>query len=367
MSSSSIEEVNKFEILKIAFLAEKEKSKNLELNIKNLKKYLSNIEDELETKNKELTKIIIERNNLSNKIDLNIINSNSHENYDNEDPNKKSLLISKDSQENMFMHFSSHDNDEFNYEEFSKLEYQNQNLKKQLLEINENFIILKDELQSIIKSQNNKIITLENELKNLNEEHLKYVQSTHNIMKQNNNYEIKLHNSESINIKLNDDLSKNHITIQNMRKEIQEKDNLMLKFQESMLKFENENNLLKVKLTQLKTAIIDENTKEKTFSGFRKDLFNKTNINLTFTKSEDGYYVLVISDSKNEEIILINDILEFKINYSQIDNFIELQYNSFKSKIKSTIIHMNENVIEIAKIYNYFKEKTREQEEFILN
>lgn len=240
----------------------------------------------------------------------------------------------------------------------NNLTIQNQNLKNLLSESNSNIRKVKEEFQTIILAQMEKLNSLESELKIAREELLNSTQSTVTIINQNKLYEVKSNNYESQIKKLNIDLAACQDTIKKFQKIIDQKESLILQLNDNIKKYENENIALAKKMTALKNAILDENIKETIYTGYKKDMFSKSNYEITFAKTEDNLYVLNLKNekySKENDLVSIEDIESLKQS-SDYEGAIEIKYVKDK-KIKSLILFINENISSVLKTYKDFREK----------
>ena len=249
-------------------------------------------------------------------------------------------------------------NQNTNYELLlSNYKLQNNNLKSLLSESNSNNKKIKENYQDLINAQAEKIKFLEGELSNTKEELFKLTQSNSYIVNEKQSYEIKLNNSENLVKKLEIDVSACKDTIKKFHTIIEEKDEVITYLKESMKKFESENSILNKKLIQLKNVFLEENIREKSFSSIEVTSMTKTKI--TFGKSEDGYFVMVVDRFDGKlEYVFINEIIEFKPNNN--DNSLILRYY-LNGKIAILNLLMQENISEAVKVYGFFKQKANEQ------
>ena len=236
-----------------------------------------------------------------------------------------------------------------------QLKSENQNLKNLLLEANKNTGKVKDEFHTLIKNQVDKIKQLQLEVNESRDELMKYSKSTEAVMNQNKQYEVKLINYENSFKQLQVEISALKDSMKKGQSIIEDKitENCMLK--EKSTKQEKENSILAKKLAELKNAILTENTSQKkVFTGRKKELFTSSAFTMTFTKTEDSYYVIIFKDDTGKIIEYIN--LEDVENINKIENeenSLELVYMKNKKSVTWNLL-MNENVHEVIKSYKEF-------------
>lgn len=249
-------------------------------------------------------------------------------------------------------------NQNTNYELLlSNYKLQNNNLKSLLSESNLNIKNIKENYRDLINAQTEKIKNLEVELSNTKDELFKLTQSNSYIVNQKQSYEIKLNNSENLVKKLETDLTACKDTIKKFHTIIEEKDEVITYLKESLKKFESENSILNKKLTQLKNVFLEENIREKSFNSIEVTSMKKTK--LTFGKSDDGYFVMVVDRYDGKlEYVFINEIIEFKPNNN--DNSLILRYY-VNGKIAILNLLMQDNISDAVKVYGFFKQKANEQ------
>lgn len=241
----------------------------------------------------------------------------------------------------------------------SNLTLEVQNFKILLTEANNNTKKVKEEFQNILLKQMQRNKEIESELKKCQNELIYNSQSSISLVNQNKTYEIKLNTSENYIKKLEADLNACQDTIKKFQSIIGDKDSLVFNLQENVKKAENDSAMLAKKLADLKSAILEENVRDKTFTGEKKDLFSYSFVSLTFTKTQDGFYVAVIKDDVDSEYILIEDIDSISTS-NENDNSVEIKY--IKDKKKKTItLYMNENIHEIVRVFRSYRDRALKQ------
>lgn len=241
----------------------------------------------------------------------------------------------------------------------SNLTLEIQNFKTLLTEANNNTKKVKEEFQNILLKQMQKNKEVEAELKKCQNELISSGQASISLVNQNKTYEIKLNTSENYIKKLEADLIACQDTIKKFQSIIGDKDSIVLNLQENVKKMENDNAVLAKKLADLKSAILEENVRDKTFTGEKKDLFSYSFVSLTFTKSQDGFFVAIIKDDVDTEYILIEDIDSIQ-TLNENENSMEIKYLKEKKK-KTMTLYMNENIHEIIRTFRSYRERALKQ------
>lgn len=417
--------INKVSLLRSALISEKEKTKCLEEDLKLEKKQYSELEFELDKKEKDIIKLTSEKHKLISQIDfhrhvklksgeslafldnasydfdveemsnrilkatsvgsgceiLSPITQDKSEDFT-QDTTKQSLDIEERSPSKGFFSFINNIKDLVSKKEpsqapkkdeqtvndhtvasyellVSNLTLEVQNYKNLLTEANNNTKKVKEEFQNILLKQMQKSKDVETELKKCQIELIGSSQSTVSLVNQNKTYEVKLNSSENYIKKLEADLIACQDTIKKFQSIIGDKDNLVLSLQDSIKKAENDNTVLAKKLADLKSAILEENARDKTFTGEKKDLFSYSFVSLTFTKTQDGFFVAIIKDDVGSEYILVEDIDSIQ-TVNENDNSMEIKYLKDKKK-KSMTLYMNENIHEIVKVFRSYRDRALKQ------
>jgi len=241
-----------------------------------------------------------------------------------------------------------------------QLKSDNQNQKNLLQESNKNIFKVKDEFQVLVSCQVEKIKTLEGELTNAREDLIKYTQSTQGVMNQNKFYEVKVINAENTIKQLQSELSACQETIKKFQNIIEDKELIVCSLQDSLRKHEIENSVLARKLAELKSAIMDQNIRMQIFTGKKRETFSTANFTLTFTKSEDEFFIVIYQEEgKPGEVTKLDDVENIKVA-NENENSIEFSYMKVK-KLVTTVLFMNENVHQVIRIYRDFTERNMKQ------
>lgn len=230
------------------------------------------------------------------------------------------------------------------------------NQKLLLVEANSNTAKIKEQFQILVANQISKLKETETQLHASREDLLKHEQSTSAMVNQNKIYEVKLINSENQVKKQAIEISACQDTIKKFHQIIEEKEGLILSLKENLMKYESENASLKRKLAELKFAIIDDNLRTQIFTGQKREK-TVSNFTLTFTKSDEGAYLVVYEEENNNDVILIEEIETLKVCGHENDNSVEFVFTKNK-KIKTWILFMNENVQLVLRAYRDYKERS---------
>lgn len=415
MSSDQIKELEyKIELLKNAVISEKHKKEELSIEVKELKKTVTELEVELEKRDQEIVKNNKEREALISQLDLRSLNKRKSEKegliqitedkqadskaeegkYKNRISNFFSNLFDKDtiqpSTSSSKINIEQSDSGRFDYiqpkesshnsfssgspyqynnpsqstqilkleENINSLKSQNDSLVKLVSDSNMSMRKIKDDFQRIVNVQADKISGLETDLIKSKEQLIKYTQSTSAIINQNKSYEVKLLNTETTYKSLQEQVKICNEQIDKFQQDILDREEMLQSLKEANFRLQEDNVSLAVKLAELKNAILDDSVKEITFNGYRKLGFGIINLTFTLTKTKDEFFVAVIKEegSKETEVILIDDIENAKLA-EDFENSIELKYMKDK-KIKTQVIHMNENVHRIIKSIRDFRDKS---------
>lgn len=245
------------------------------------------------------------------------------------------------------------------------LQTENTNQKNLLSESNKNILKVKEQFQALITSQIEKIKNLELELNTAREDLVNYTQSTSAVMNQNKTYEVKINNNENTIKQLQGELTACKETIKKFQLIIEDKETIICSLQENLKRHEIENTVLARKLAELKNAIMDENIRMQVFSGKRKEMFTSANFNLTFTKSDDGFFLALYQEEngKNQETINLDDIENVKVN-SASENSLDFIFMKNK-KLQTWLLYMNENIHQVIRVYRDFRERATKQKNML--
>ena len=202
--------------------------------------------------------------------------------------------------------------------------------------------------------------TLEEEIKITREDLTTQIKVNAETLERCKSYEIKASNAEYTIKHLESELSACRETIKNFQLEIQDKTLMVLSLQESMNKHVVENVALAKKLAELKNAILNENISNKfIFTGKKKEKLLSWTFSLSFTKTNDGFFVVVFKDEKgkSQEIIYLDNIEELKPSSDLVeDNCLSLVFYKNK-KLTSWNLLMNENIHEVIRVYRDFRDR----------
>ena len=283
----------KFELIKKALVTEKHKNTNLEIEVKSLKRSLNELENELNSKDKKLVELTIEKNNLISQIDFHrhskIVTGESvpiilNESYNFQNESTEQLQVENKETNNFTKSFSalinmfkdetnpnistrksseSHQQGNFDQVHLTnkiicfeimvkELQKKNEDLIELNQENNNSLNLIKIDFQNIILSQSNKIKTLENDLAQVKEEYDRYLQNVSSIIKQNKSNEILLLTKDNEISKLNKDVSNLKETLNKFQMVINEQENYIKTMK-------SENLSLKSRYSELKKAITEEN------------------------------------------------------------------------------------------------------------
>lgn len=307
----------KIQILANAVKDERSKNSDLENQVKNLK-----------TTSAHYEKILIEKEDM-----IVLLTREKYEfqtKYEKEKQMNENLSVN-----NSFTNFignifnrreSQSDNNGTNDSEFRKLLKENVDLahdyellKKRYEETTQDFSRCKTEYQNIINSQIEKIKRLDNILQERNlsldeaQKKLQIMFETHK------KYDVEKTKYESSLNELKKDNKLREEKIIELLHKLEDKENLIHSYRESLQRHEIESAELAKKLAELKNAIIESNLVITSFSGERVGLFFNDNIELTFGRTEDNEYVMIIKGKNGEEYIDLEDIDHIRLSEKRPD------------------------------------------------
>jgi len=194
------------------------------------------------------------------------------------------------------------------------LSHENDLLRKRIEDTTEDFNKCKSEYQNIINSQNEKLKRMENILqeKNLS---IDEMQKKLQIMFENHKkYDVEKTNYESSLNQISKDNRLREEKIIELLLKLEDKENLISSYKESLQRHEIESAELARKLAELKNAIIESNLVITHFQGEKIGTFFNDSLELIFGRTEENEYVMIMKDKNGEEYIDLQDIDYIKLS-----------------------------------------------------
>ncbi len=301
----------KIQILAGAVKDERAKTNELENKIKNLKINIDHCEKLLIEKEDSIVSLSKEKYELQTRCDKEKL---YHESM-NQNLSFTNIIG------NIFNRRESNiDNNFMNDQEYKKLlnenidlSHENDLLKNRLQDITEDFNRCKSEYQNIINSQIEKIKRMENLIqeKNLS---LDETQKKLQIMYENyKKYDVEKTKYESSLNELTKDKKLREEKIIELLLKLDDKESLISSYKENLQRHEIESAGLAIKLAELKNAIIESNLVITNFQGERIGTFFNDNVELTFGRTEENEYIMIVTDKNGEEYVDLEDIDYIKI------------------------------------------------------
>lgn len=335
---------------------------NKENEIRNLCKQKVDLENQIQLEKKKLAKkeesFLQMANNLKSSSSNNTNKFGLHINFLKD--KKKNEEKEKENENNMIDFMNNSEKFDKLNEEIDRLKLENENYKKKLDESVKQNDNMKNEFKNLIKTQNEKIISIEESTKKLKEENQQ--------LKDNLEYKGKLINETFTKKKYFEDMikelteEKNNLFLQ-MKNCINKCEKLTLEnqtYKERLHQYKVDEIILGEKLAEYKNAIIKMNTKVQIYQAIKIGLISNSRMDITFGQDKDNNYVMRIDDdNKKVELINILDVDYFK----QIGkDKVELSY-MYESKKKTINVIVDELVIDqfMDAYKNFFAEAIKTQ------
>lgn len=205
------------------------------------------------------------------------------------------------------------------------LSHENDLLKKRVDDLTEDFNKCKAEYQNIINSQIEKIKRLESLISEKNFS-LDEMQKKLQIMFDNHKkYDVEKTKFESSLNELTKDKKLREEKIIELLLKLEDKENLISSYKESLQRHEIESAELARKLAELKNAIIESSLVITHFQGEKIGTFFNDSVELVFGRTEENEYVMIIKEKGSEEYVDLEDIEYVKISEKH-ENALDICY-----------------------------------------
>ena len=310
----------KLQVLRNGVIDERSKNVELEKEIVRLKTLNKENEELINKKENLLVSLSKEKYELQSKLDI-----DKQKNDNSLSTNQFSNLIT-----GIFQKRDSYTN--INEQEFKKMQNENQDfqlenaiLKRKIEDQSLDFEKCKIEYKNLISLQLEKMKKLEHTVLDKNkaiDENNKKLESMFENYKK---FDVQKTNFESdIN-----ELVKENKTMQDKIVELllklEEKENVLESYKVSLSRHEVESAELARKLAELKNAIIETNMVIQSFKCEKIGALFNNDIEITFGRTDDDEYVMIVKEDNDQEYINVEDIEYLKTNDKFVD-MIDLCY-----------------------------------------
>ena len=310
----------KIQVLRTGVIDERNKNSEIEREMSKLKTHVKDLENNLTDKENIIVSLSKEKYELVSKLDI------------------EKQKIESNSGSNQFTNyisgiFQKRDSQSFiNESEFKKLQNENKDyqienaiLKKKIEDQSLDFEKCKIEYQNLINLQLDKIKKLDHIVMDKNK----------GIDENNKKLEIMFENYKKFDIEktkyesqIADYLKENKLRedkIVELLLKLEDKEHIIESYKESLSRHEVESSELARKLAELKNAIIETNMVIQSFKCEKIGAIFNTDIEITFGRTDDDEYVMILKEDDLQEYINVEDI-EFMRTNDKFMDMIDLCY-----------------------------------------
>jgi chromosome segregation ATPase len=319
--------VAKIQVLSNAIIEERNKSSNFEKELNRIRKQKTECEETINQKENMIINLSKEKYDLQSKLDM-----EKKKFVENHTGNNFSNLLSgifTNKKEAINITIENEMKSLFNENEDLKME--NEILRNKIEEHSLDFENCKIEYQKLINLQLEKLRKVEavvseknKNVEDLNKKFEMMCESYKRLDIEKTKYE-----SESKNTK--EELKIREEKIVELLLKLEDKEKVVNGYQESIMRHEKESAELARKLAELKNAILEGNMVIQSFKCEKVGTIFNSTIQITFGRTDDDEYVMIIKEDDKDEYVNVEDIEYLKSNGKSID-IVEICYlviNSF--------------------------------------
>lgn len=310
----------KLQVLKNGVIDERNKNSELEKEITRLKKENKNFEELFTKKENEIIVLSREKYELISKLDI-----EKQKTENNSSSNQLTNLIS-----GIFQKRDSGAN--ITDSELKKLQnevhdYQLENniLKSKIEDQSLDFEKCKIEYKNLISLQLEKMKKLENTISEKNKQIEENNKKLEVMFENFKNFDIQKTTFESRILELEKDNLNREEKIVELLLKLEDKDNLLMSYKDNLTRHEIESSEMAKKLAELKNAIIESNMVIQSFKCKKMGALFDSDLEITFGRTDEDEYVMIINDDGEHEYINVEDIEYLKTN-DKANDIVDLSY-----------------------------------------
>lgn len=309
----------KIQVLRNGVIEERNKNSELEKEIGKLKTHVTGLDNLLIEKENMIVNLSKEKYELISKLDIEKQKSEGSSQSDNSMGSQFTNLISGIFQKRESTFISSDSEVKKLQNENKDFQLENAILKKKIEDQSLDFEKCKIEYQNLINLQLDKIKKLDQIILEKNksiEENKKKLEIMFDNYKK---FDVEKTKYESQIAEYQKDNKVREEKIVELLLKLEDKEHVVASLKESLQRHEVESSELARKLAELKNAIIETNMVIQNFKCEKVGALFNSDIEITFGRTDDDEYVMILREEENQEYINVEDIEYLKTNEKFMD------------------------------------------------